>query len=127
MGQWAEGMGLSVPSKEQLMHVIGRLVMKRFASAVMWVLKVVFGMPELYMICDVNEREGRFLLNEIMMAGNFGMYDEHIKHGGGKMSHAWEKTKHNLRFVKHYPEEALFEPWFWVYHYIWRKFSLWKF
>lgn len=90
-------LGVSVPSKEQLMHVIGRLGMKRFASVVMWVLWEVFAMPEVYMLCEANEREGI------------------------------EKTKHNLRLVRHYPEEAICEPFFRVYHFLWRKLSLWRF
>lgn len=126
MGQWAEGMGISVKSNEEIMHTLGRFGMKKFAGAVMYVLKTVFAMPDEYLICTPNEKEGKFLLNEIMMAGNFGKYDERIKHGGGQLSHAIEKTKHNLRLLTHYPEEVLWEPWFRVYHWIWRKCRLWR-
>lgn len=93
-------------------------------------------MPDEYLICQPNEKEGKFLLAEIMQAGNFGKYDERIARGSKSfmgfkvscsISHAIEKTKHNLRLLKHYPEEVLWEPFFRVYHWIWRKLELWRY
>ena len=127
MSQWAEGMGIVVKSNAEIMYTLGRFGMKKFAAAVMYVLQTVFAMPDEYLICPPNEKEGKFLLNEIMQAGNFGKYDERIKHGGTQSQHAWEKTKHNLRLLTHYPEEVLWEPFFRVYHWIWRRFELWRY
>lgn len=127
MAQWAEGMGVAVKSNEEIMHTLGRFGMKKFAASVMYVLQTVFAMPDEYLICQPNEKEGKFLLDEIMQAGNFGKYDDRIKHGGTQSQHAWEKTKHNLRLLTHYPEEVLCEPFFRVYHWIWRRFELWRY
>lgn len=139
MAQWAEGMGLSVASNIEIMHQLRRFGLAKFAGAVMCVLREVFGMPEQYMICPANEKEGRFLLNEIMMAGNFGAFDQRIKRDyrlrmndyrlslPRGMVHAIEKTKHNLRLVRHYPKEVMWEPGFRVYHWIWRRFELWRY
>lgn len=142
MAQWAEGMGVAVKSNEEIMHTLSSFGMKKFAGAVMYVLQTVFdpSQPSLkgkesldwqkrwpWMICEPNEKEGKFLLNEIMQAGNFGKYDDRIKHGGTQSQHAWEKTKHNLRLLTHYPEEVLCEPFFRVYHWIWRRFELWRY
>lgn len=136
MGQWAEGMGVTVKSNEEIMHTLTRFGMKKFTGAVMYVLQTVFAMPDEYLICQPNEKEGKFLLNEIMQAGNFGKYDDRIARApksfmGFKLSpstsHAIEKTKHNLRLLKHYPEEVLWEPFFRVYHWIWRRFELWRY
>ena len=44
----------------------------KFAQAVMFVMKEVFGLSEDRMIAPMDEREGRFLLDEIMQGGNFG-------------------------------------------------------
>lgn len=126
MGQWDEGMGVSVKSKEEVMHTLSRFGMKKFAGAVMYVLQTVFAMPDVYLLCEADEREGRFLLDEIMQAGNFGKFDGRIKHGGSQLSHAIEKTKHNLRLIGHYPSEVLWEPIFRVYHWLWRKLELWR-
>lgn len=84
-------------------------------------------MPDVYLLCTPNEIEGKFLPDEIMKAGNFGKYDDRIKHGGTQTQHAWEKTKHNLRLLAHYPGEVLWEPFFRVYHWIWRRFELWRY
>lgn len=127
IAQWAEGMGIAVKSNEEIMHTLSRFGMKKFAGAVMYVLQTVFAMPNEYLICQPNEKEGKFLLSEIMQAGNFGKYDDRIKHGGTQFSHAIEKTKHNLRLLTHYPEEVICEPFFRVYHWIWRRFELWRY
>lgn len=51
---------------------------KKFAGAVMYVLAQVFDPREdMKMVGEPNEKEGKFLLNEIMQAGNFGKYGKH--------------------------------------------------
>lgn len=114
-------------SREDIMHILELFGMKNFARAVMYVLQEVFAMSNEYMICEPNEKEGKFLLCEIMMAGNFGKYDERIKKTSTQSGHAWEKLKHNFRLICHYPEEVLWEPIFRLYHWIWRKLYLWYF
>lgn len=119
-------------SNEDIMHTLGRFGMKKIASSIMYVLQEVFAMPDEYLICKPDEKEGKFLLNEIIQAGNFGKYDKRIKRVEGsymkvQCNHAFEKWKHNLRLITHYPEEVLWEPLFRLYHFVWRKFRLWKF
>ena len=75
-----------------------------------------------WMICEPNEKEGKKLLDEIMKGGNFGQYDTRdaaLKKGGMMMHGVW-KLKRVMRLVSSYPEEALWEPVFRVYHLIWR-------
>ena len=128
MGQWAENMGRSLPSCDEVMHTLSSFGLKKFACALMWVLHEVFAMPECYMICPANEREGRFLLDEIMAAGNFGQYDVRINklHSKSGISRKIGQLKHALRLLNHYPEETLCTP-FRIYHVIWRKFELWRY
>ena len=76
-----------------------------------------------WMICEPNEKEGRKLLAEIMQGGNFGQYDTRdakLKKGG-MMKHGVWKLKRVMRLVRSYPEEALWEPVFRVWHLGWRK------
>ena len=75
-----------------------------------------------WMICDPNEKEGKKLLEEIMKGGNFGQYDTRDAElkKGGMMKHGVWKLKRVMRLVRSYPEEALWEPVFRVYHLIWR-------
>lgn len=128
MAQWAEGMGLSVASNVEIIHTLERFGLKKFAGAVMWVLQEVFAMPDVYLLCLADAKEGRFLLNEILLAGNFGQYDERAKdlHKASGVNRKLAQLKHSLRLLRHYPEETLCTP-FRVYHYIWRKFRLWRF
>ena len=76
-----------------------------------------------WMICEPNEKEGRRLLEEIMKGGNFGQYDtrDAALKKGGMVKHGVWKLKRVMRLVRSYPEEALWEPVFRVYHLIWRK------
>ena len=78
---------------------------------------------EPWMICEPNEREGRRLLEEIMKGGNFGQYDtrDAALKKGGMIKHGVWKLKRVLRLVRSYPEEALWEPMFRVWHLGWRK------
>ena len=121
-GMWSEGLGTPVLSKEEVMAVLCAFGMAKFAAAVMFVLHEVFAMPTHYYICAPNEKEGKKLLAEIMQGGNFGQYDEKGKElkKGGMVKHGLWKLKRVMRLVSSYPEEALWEPVFRVYHLGWR-------
>ena len=95
----------------------------KFAQAVMFVMKVVFGLTEDRMIAPMDEKEGIFLLDEIMRGGNFGQYDDRMgsKVGESKIHRYFRMNLRNLRFVKHYPTEAVCEPVFRTW------FAGWKF
>ncbi len=99
-----------------------RLGLWKFAGAVMWVLHEVFGLAEERMIAPMDEKEGKFLLEEIMRGGNFGQYDTRLgsKEGEGKIHRYFRMSLRNLRFVKHYPTEALSEPLFRTWYFFWR-------
>lgn len=111
-------------SREEVMHTLKSFGMGKFAAAVMWVLHEVFAMPIHYYICEPNEKEGQKLLAEIMQGGNFGQYDERGKKmkNGGTILHAIWKMKRVMRLVSSYPEEAICEPFFRVWHWGWRVF-----
>ena len=97
----------------------------KFAGAVMYVLYEVFGLEEEKMIAPINEKEGAFLLDEIMRGGNFGQYDERLgdKTGEGKVHRYFRMSLRNMRFVKHYPSEAICEPLFRTWFFFWKKWD----
>ena len=99
---------------DALRHKLKYLGLWKFAQAVMFVMKEVFGLSEDRMIVPMDEREGKFLLDEIMRGGNFGQYDTRLgsKENEGKLHRYLRMSLRNLRFVKHYPTEALSEPLF---------------
>lgn len=108
---------------DALRHELKHLGLWKFAKAVMFVMKEVFGLSEDRMIAPMDEKEGRFLLDEIMRGGNFGQYDDRMgsKVGESKMHRYFRMNLRNLRFVKHYPTEALSEPLFRTWFAVWKK------
>ena len=106
-----------------LEHELKYLGLWKFAEAVMYVLHDTLGLPEEKMIAPINVNEGRFLLAEIMQGGNFGQYDTRLgsKENEGKLHRYLRMSLRNLRFVKHYPTEALSEPLFRTWFALWKK------
>ena len=111
----------------ECLETLSRFGMKKFAGAIMYVLQKVFAMPDEYLICKPDEKAGAFVLSEILVGGNFGQADlRFAKAKDGVLAHAFGKTLHNLMFLRYFPEEVLCEPVFRVYHWVWRKWELWK-
>jgi hypothetical protein len=108
---------------DTLRHELKYLGLWKFAQAVMYVLHEVFGLSEDRMIAPMDEKEGRFLLDEIMRGGNFGQYDDRMgsKVGESKIHRYFRMNLRNLRFVKHYPTEALSEPLFRTWFAVWKN------
>lgn len=102
----------------ELENTLKYLGLWKFAGAVMYVMREVFGLEENYMIAPVDEKRGMTLMNEILKGGNFGKYSSLTQHStGGKY---FLKHWRNLHFVKEYPSEALSEPIFRTWHFFWR-------
>ncbi len=108
------------PTRDRDMRGLLRDVgLLKFGKAMMWLLGYVFKLERDYMICEADEKEGRFLLDEIMKTGNFGKYDER---------YSWEissplmrylaNQRWNVHLLIHYPSEILWSPFFSVYRYL---------
>lgn len=98
-----------------------RLGLWKFAGAVMYVLHEVFALPEDKMIAPKDERRGRLLLEDVLRGGNFGQHDESHPHSQGAVGHNILRLKRDLRLLRYYPEEALAEPFFRLWHFVWRR------
>ena len=109
-----------------LQRELKRLGVRKFAGAVMYLLHEVFGLEEDMMIVPMNEKEGMFLLDEIMRGGNFGQYDDRLgdKTGEGKVHRYFRMSLRNMRFVKHYPSEAICEPLFRTWFFFWKMWNV---
>lgn len=117
---------LQCSQKTQCMEAIGvldKLKMKPFVGGIMWILRNCFGMKEEYLLCPVNEKHGKFLLNEIMTGGNFGHFDKRRTERGnrGKFEYGVIQFRKNLRFLNLYPSEVLWSPFWKTWHFFWRK------
>lgn len=125
---------LTDEQKKTIVDKLSAFGLNRIAGAVMYVLRRVFLIEKEYMIVPVNERYGRHLLDEIMIAGNFGHYDPRLKDIGKashdtsyQVRHAIRRFNRNTRFFMAYPSEVISEPFARVIHFWWRKFKLWRY
>ena len=103
----------------ELFHKFG---MERFVGAVMWIMQEVFGLERERLLCEPNEKEGRYILAEVMACGNFGHHDERIrKVGKGKWQSVFATLQHAMHVLRRYPTEALWMPVWMAYHFIWKR------
>lgn len=98
-----------------------RLGLWKFAGAVMYVLHEVFALTEDKMIAPMDEQRGRLLLEEVLRGGNFGQHDESHHHLQGAVGHNILRLQRDFRLLRYYPEEALAEPFFRLWHFVWRR------
>lgn len=111
--------------RDALQKELKHLGLWKFAGAVMYVLHETLGISEERMIASMDRKRGQLLLAEIIDGGNFGKYFTkygsftHQKMGKKYFLKIWR----NLHFVRFYPAEALAEPLFRTWHFLWRKTS----
>lgn len=113
--------GFTVDEKEDAVYWINQLGMRRFACGIMWALQKYFGLEERYLLMQPNEKEGCFIIQEVMQTGNMGHSDAR---NWGSMKTPLSRFFFNLRrdfyLAKHYPHEALWQPFFSIWLFFWR-------
>ena len=92
----------------------------KFAGGIMYIMQEVFGMPASRLIVPPNEKYGKFVLNEVLEAGNFGKHDARNRFGRSKLGHNLQRVYRDIRLVRYFPAEALCEPLFRTWHFFWR-------
>jgi len=111
--------------KRKVLPVIQELGLMDFCKALMWVLGEVFYMPAAQMLSEPDEKRGRFLLSEVLRAGNFGHSD--IRVGNWSKMNRWERltwgTRWSWRLIGQYPREVFWHPYYRISQYIWRIFN----
>ena len=124
---------LLVIDKATIIEIVSWLGMRKFAGALMYVLRELLGMKEKYLLCEPSVKDGQFLMNEILVSGNFGHDDPRmgtVAQGSyikSRVSQAWRRFKRNMRFLTSYPGEVICEPIVRVEHLIWKKMKLWRY
>lgn len=101
-------------------NVLCSVGLRKFVGAVMYVMQKVFLLEEDLMLCVPNSKLGSRLLDSIMAGGNFGKALG-LKHGRNKLEKGLLQFKHNLQLMLPYANEAMWIPFFQVWHYGWRK------
>lgn len=109
-------------NNEDVVRAVQELGLERFASALMYVMHTVFGMEEQLMLWQPNAKDGKFLLDEIMISGNFGKQDDRQKGlYESKWNSFWMVNGKTFRFWR-------FDKWAWFWSpierirgYVWRR------
>ncbi|RGU97242.1 nucleotidyltransferase family protein [Segatella copri] len=111
--------------RETFQRELKHLGLWKFAMAVMYVLHEALGISEEKMIVPMDEKRGKLLLAEILDGGNFGRHFTKYGHftQQGMAKKYFLKIWRNMHFVRYYPAEALSEPIFRTWHFLWR---MWK-
>lgn len=95
--------------------------MTEFAEAMTRVLRESFGMGMIGMPWIQNDREGRFLLNEIMIGGNFGKDDKRFGEGWSRLDMLTQIAKRNWHLASHYGSDVLATPFYYIWHFCWKR------
>ena len=106
---------------DRVQEELKELGLWKFAGGIMYIMQEVFGMPASRLIVPPNEKYGKFVLNEVLEAGNFGRHDARNRFGRSQLGHNLQRVYRDIRLVKYFPVEALCEPLFRVWHFFfWR-------
>ena len=92
----------------------------KFAGGIMYIMQEVFGMPASRLIAPPNEKYGKFVLDEVLEAGNFGKHDARNRFARSQLGHNLQRVYRDMRLVRYFPGEALCEPIFRTWHFFWR-------
>ena len=101
-----------------VMRTLRRTGLVRFAGAVMYLMKEVFGIADERLLLAPDEVAGRALLGEVMKSGNFGARERREGHATGKLAY---RQKRLWRFLFTYPSEVLCAPLWKAWHWCWRR------
>ena len=106
--------------RDRVQKELKELGLWKFAGGIMYIMQVVFGMPASRLIVPPNEKYGRFVLNEVLEAGNFGRHNARNRFGRSQLGHNLQRVYRDIRLVRYFPGEALCEPLFRIWHFFWR-------
>ena len=105
---------------DRVQEELKELGLWKFAGGIMYIMQEVLGMPASRLIVPPNEKYGKFVLNEVLEAGNFGRHDARNRFGRSKFGHNLQRVYRDIRLVRYFPGEALCEPIFRTWHFFWR-------
>ncbi len=112
-------------SHMDVLKTLRYLGLEKIGGAMMWLQHEILGLDKKYLIVPMNEKLGKVLLNEILTGGNFGMYDEDNIKADNQLKKNWQRIRRDIRMMRYFPSECLWEPVFRLYHFFWRlRYSL---
>ena len=119
----------NVERTDGLADTLRHLGLQKIGGAVMWVLHNVLHMEEKRLITAQDETLGHLLFGEIMRSGNFGASDKDVPvlHSNSrigimkyKIAHHTQRLYRDMRMMRYFPSECIFEPLYRSRHFLWR-------
>lgn len=119
------GAEVSSERKMKLLEMLKHLKLLRFASACLWIVMTVFRLEDKCLLCVPNEHEGKFLLDEIMKAGNFGKHDERLNKNRytNHLLLMKDWLRHNWRLINFFPKDVIWTPAGILWISMWKKMN----
>ena len=131
-------------SNANLIALLKEFGMTRFASGVMWIMAHVFANENensnencrqngslnpkpstLNLPIEPDEKEGRYILSEVMTGGNFGHHDKRLAIGvKGKFGAVMKILRHSIDIGIHYPVDMIWAPINIVHHWCWKRYLM---
>ena len=102
------------------LQAIEQFGMQKFAGGLMWVMQEVMAMPREWMPWEPNEKEGLYILAQVMEGGNFGHYSDKRSRLTGGLGYVTRIVGHSLHLMHRYPSEAFWSPIWVLWHKAWK-------
>lgn len=100
--------GFSEEERLKTVHILKSVGMYKFTAAVMYVMKEIFSLPDKFLLMKPNNRIGKILMSEILIAGNFGFHDHRYSFAGKSVySQYFIEIYRNLHFAIDFPSETV--------------------
>lgn len=107
-------------SADYPLDAVSQFGLERFSKGLMWVMHEAMGMSEEWMLWEPNQKEGEYILEQIMKGGNFGHYDKRLHRSNSKLGAVRNVINHNLHILSHYPSDTIWTPVWFMYHKLWK-------
>ena len=106
--------GVPPDANKELLATLKKFHLLKFAQAMMYIMKEILCLDDKYLYTEPNEKEGKFLLEEISIGGNFGKFEtrkNNLAHAKNSVKRFLIVEKFNMRLLRHYPSEAIWLPY----------------
>ena len=112
----------SEEERRSAMKVIDELHLRKFAAALMWVMRDWLGYRGA-LLTDPDPKAGQALMAQALAGGNFGKFDKTNRHPAGEgLAPRLRRNFHRkMGLLLTYPREVLWAPVFKTWQYIWRR------
>lgn len=114
---------LDPADRKPVMRVLKRLGMGRFTASVMTSMWYNFGLEDEYLLCPIDLKHGKKLVNDIIAMGNFGVLDKRNQtpENETKWARFLRKNRRVFSNFNDYPCEIFWSPFARVSQFVWRK------